>query len=163
MWMVDREDLLPFLVARRAATDPDGVFLQRAEDGAMLTWSAAHDAAQAWAGGLRELGVGTRDTVLTMLPNGFEAAHAWLGLMWLVAWEVPINTGYRGRMLDYTIDNSQATIAVVAERYLERLAELDHPVGRLSRVIVPDATGELPDLPYEVVLLNEFLAGAHDG
>ena len=158
--MIEREQLMPFLLQRRASDDPDGVFLRQVETDAALTWRQAHDGALRWARGLAGLGVGRHDTVITMLPTGFDVTVAWVGLQWLVAWEVPVNTGYHGRMLDYTIANSEARVAVISERYLDRLAALDHPVGRLDTVVVPDATGPLPDLPYRVLARDEFFAGA---
>src|SRR5699024_9528070 len=86
----------------------------------------------------------------------------WVGLAWLVAWEVPVNTSYRGHMLSYTLQNSDARVAVISERYLDRLEALDNPVGRIETVIVPDASGPLPDLPYRMIPGDDFLAGIDD-
>ncbi|MFV0306812.1 MAG: AMP-binding protein [Desertimonas sp.] len=157
--MVDRELLLPFLVRRRGTEEPDKVFLQQVEADRTLTYGEAHTAALRWAHAFDRLGIGHSDTVCSMLPVGFDAVHCWVGLTWLVAWEVPVNTSYQGQMLAYTLENSNARVAVVAERYLDRLAALGGPVGRVDTIVVPDAVGPLPDLPYRMIGGAEFLRG----
>jgi crotonobetaine/carnitine-CoA ligase len=103
-----------------------------------------------------------------MLPVGFDSVHCWVGLNWLVAWEVPVNTMYQGRMLSYMLENSRARVAVMGERYLDRLAAAVPQTGQIVTVVVPDATGPLPKLPFRMITGDEFLAGAeprddHDG
>ena len=75
-----------------------------------------------WSDAYRGLGVKAGDTVVTMLPNSFEAYFAWLGLAWLRAIEVPINNMHRGQMLEYLLCDSDAAIGVVSERFLDRVA-----------------------------------------
>lgn len=157
--MIDRELLLPFLARRRGTEEPDKIFLQQVEGDRTLTYGEAHTTALRWAHAFERLGVGHSDTVCSMLPVGFDAVHCWVGLTWLVAWEVPVNTSYQGQMLAYTLENSNARVAVVAERYLDRLAALDGPVGRVETIVVPDATGPLPELPYQMIGSTEFLDG----
>ena len=81
-------------------------------------------------------------------------------MAWLPAVEVPVNTAYRGEMLSYIIEHSGAELAVISQKYLSRLAELEPPPSRLKTVVVPDAAGDLPDLPYRIVDRQEFLSGA---
>src|SRR5262245_66691314 len=92
-----------------------------------------------------------------MLPNSLTAYYAWLGVAWLRALEVPANNMYRGTMLRYLVENAEAETALVAERFVDRLAEVARDLSRLKRVIVPDATGPLPDLPFDVIGAEEFL------
>lgn len=157
--MIDRTLLLPRLVRRRAEEEPERTFLQQVEGNRTLSYGQAHRDALRWAHAFQRLGVRRSDTVLSMLPVGFDAVACWVGLNWLVGWEVPVNTSYQGRMLAYTFDNSEARIAVVAERYLERVAALGDAVGRVETIVVPDASGPLPDLPYAVITGAEFLEG----
>jgi crotonobetaine/carnitine-CoA ligase len=165
---LDRQLTLPRLLRRRSREKPHKVFLQQVEGERALTYSQAHAEALLWADAFRRLGVGKQDTVISMLPVGFDAVHCWLGLNWLVAWEVPVNTMYQGRMLSYMLENSQAKVAVVGERYLDRLAAAAPEVGRIDTVIVPDANGPLPRLPFRMLTRAQFLDGAaptddHDG
>lgn len=156
---LDRKLVFPHLLAARAEETPDGVYLQRVEGGE-LTYAQTSEAALRWADAFRRLGVGRGDTVASMLPTGFDPFVCWVGLNWLVAWEVPVNTAYQGRMLSYTLEDSGARVGVFAERYLPRLAAIVGDTGRLETVVVPDATGPLPDLPFRVVTGPEFLADA---
>jgi carnitine-CoA ligase len=104
-----------------------------------LTYAQAHHESLRWAHGFERLGVTARQTVISMLPVGFDAVHCWVGLNWLVAWEVPVNTAFQGMMLSYTLQNSNARIAVIAERYLDRIVALDpNERGNISTLIVPD-------------------------
>lgn len=160
--MTDRDVLLPFILQRRGRDHPDRIFLQQVEGDRTLTYGEAHRAGLRWAHAFRRLGIEHAQTVCSMMPVGFDAVHCWVGLTWLVAWEVPVNTSYQGQMLAYTLDNSQARVAVIAERYLDRLVALDNPVGTIDIIIVPDATEPVPDLPYRVITGDEFLADLDD-
>jgi crotonobetaine/carnitine-CoA ligase len=97
-----------------------------------------HAEVRRWADAFRGLGVEAGDTVLTMLPNSFEAYFAWLGLGWLRAIEVPVNTMYRGQMLQYIVENTEAATALVAERFVDRLSDAATAAGTLKNVVVPD-------------------------
>jgi carnitine-CoA ligase len=160
--MIDRELVLPRLVRRRGLDEPERTYIQQVEGDRTLTYGEAHREALRWAHAFERLGVGRTQTVLSMLPVGFDAVACWVGLNWLVAWEVPVNTSYKGRMLAYMFENSGARVAVVAERYLDRLAALDGAQGQVDVVVVPDASGPLPDLPYRMVTGPEFLDGLDD-
>ena len=94
-----------------------------------------------------------------MLPNSFEAFFAWIGLTWLRATEVPVNNMYRGQMLQYLVDNSDAATVVISERFVPQLAEVMADLPKVQTVVVPDAA-EAPELPVRVVTGDEFFAGA---
>lgn len=157
---IDRNLLLPNLLKQRAQKHPNRAFLQQIEGDRSLTYSQAHETSLRWADALRRLGVKKGDTVISMLPVGFESVYCWVGLNWLVAWEVPVNTMYQGRMLSYMLENSQAKVAVIGKAYLDRLAAAVPNTGRVETVIVPDATGPLPNLPLRALTGEEFLRGS---
>jgi carnitine-CoA ligase len=137
--VISQDQLLPQLLRRRAAESPDRVFLQQIEGDRTLTYGQAHLEALRWAHGFDRLGVRAQETVISMLPVGFDAVHCWVGLNWLVAWEVPVNTAFQGMMLSYTLQNSNARIAVIAERYLDRIVALDKSeLGKITTLIVPE-------------------------
>ena len=93
--MLARSKVLPQLLAGLAADDPDAIAMQDV-DGRIETRRELHETNLRWADAYRRLGVRAGERVVTMLPNSFEAYHAWLGLCWLGATEVPANTMYRG-------------------------------------------------------------------
>jgi carnitine-CoA ligase len=120
-------------------------------DGRSLTWGGVHDEAMRWAGALRSLGVRAGDTVATMLPNRLECFTVWIGVAWLRAIEVPANFMYKGHTLQYLLDQSDAEVIVISERYVDRLGPVARELPKLRTVVVPDATGPLPELPFDVV------------
>ena len=156
--MLDRSLVLPHAIESLATTTPNAPAIVDVA-GRTVTYAGLRDAALQWAGGFQQLGVGPGHNVLTMLPNSLEAYFGWLGVAWLGAIEVPTNTMYRGAMLAYLLNDSEAEIAVVASRFIDRLAEVASEVKRLRVVVVPDADGDLPALPFEVIRGEEFLAG----
>jgi carnitine-CoA ligase len=135
---------LPELVARRAAADPDRVFLQDVS-GAELTWAELHTHALRWAAALRELGVGAGDRVITIRRNAVESLPLFIGIGWLHAVEVPVSTELRGNTLLHAIRTADAKVIVVEGRYAERLDLIaaDLPAG-LRLLVDGEADTELP-------------------
>ena len=95
-----------------------------------------------------------------MLPTGIDAVSAWLGLAWLRAWEVPVNTAYVGRMLRYVLEHSRSNLLVTAAEYLEHLGDVATDLPDLQTVVVHDSDDVKGDLPFRVIGRREFLAGA---
>lgn len=151
---------LPALIALQASKSPDATYLDVADTGAMVSYAEIDRHSRAWANAYARAGLKPGETALTMLPPVPEAVAAWIGIAWLHALEVPINTSYRGRMLQYVIDDSQATTMLVdAELAPYVLADLPGD-SRLSTLIVlgddlPESTPRV-----RVVSVQEFLADA---
>jgi crotonobetaine/carnitine-CoA ligase len=157
--MLDRECVLPHLLARLAADEPDEIAMQDV-DGRELTRRELHATNLRWAEALRRIGVQAGEHVVTMLPNSFEAFHAWLAVAWLGATEVPANTMYRGEMLRYLVENSGARTLVISERFLPQLTDVAPQLPQLAMVVVPD-TDDVPDgLGARMVTRRELFADA---
>ncbi len=124
---------------RWASLHPDKVFA-RFEDGAHWTWGDTLEITRRTAAGLQALGVGQGDNVLSWLPNGPDALRIWFGLNYLGAVYVPINTAYKGRILEHVIRNSRARLIVVHAGLADRLAGIDP--GALGQAVV--MRGEAP-------------------
>jgi len=154
---MDRQLVLPHLIERRAREAPDKPFLQDVA-GREVTYGELYDTALTWASALRRLGVGPGDTVVTMLPNGFESYFAWLGCAWLGAMEVPINTMNRGRLLQYVIDNSEARRVVVAARYLDQFADVAAALPQVEATVVLDLPDDARALPMRTISGHDFLS-----
>ncbi len=157
--MISNDEVLPQRIARVAAEHPDRTFIDLV-DGPSISYGSFHDEVRRWATAFERLGVEAGQQVAWMLPNGIDAALAWLGIAWLRARSVPVNVAYRGRMLHYTLDHCQASVLVVAERYLERLAEVASELPLVTTVIVPDAEQPEHDLPLTVHGREAFLRDA---
>ena len=126
------------LLRRWADERPDRHFLEF-DDGGAWTFAESLDRVQRAAGGLRALGVEQGSHVLCWMPNAREAVLCWLAANYLGAVHVPINTGYRGRLLQHAIALSDARVMVAHGSLLPRLEEID--TAQLSDVIV---VGALP-------------------
>ncbi len=150
---------LPSTLTARLSEVPDRPYLLDVE-GRSLSYREAVEEALRWADAYRRLGVGPRDHVVTMQLNSLDAVCGWLGLGWLGAVEAPINIDYRGALLEHVLNNTQARVMLLLERYAERLLDVAPRLAHLRSVIVLDSSGELPELPFRVVRGDEFLAPA---
>jgi carnitine-CoA ligase len=157
--MLDRGCVLPHLLARLATDEPDAIAMQDV-DGRELTRRELHETNLRWADALRRVGIGADEHVVTMLPNSFDAFHAWLAVAWLGATEVPANTMYRGEMLRYLIENSGASTLVISERFLPQLLEVESRLPQLDTVVVPDADDAPAGIAARVVARPELFADA---
>ena len=157
--MLRREFVLPHLLAGRAAECPDRTFLQEV-DGRSISYADLYRSTLTWADAYRRFGTEPGDRVAVMLPTGIDAVSAWLGLSWLRAWEVPVNTGYVGRMLRYLLEHSRSKFLVTAADYLERLGDVAEGLTALEAIVVADRNDVTSDLPFRVIGRSDFLAGA---
>lgn len=119
----------------------------------------AHSYASAFAG----LGVSAGDRVLVMLPNGIEFIGSWLGLSLLNAVEVPVNTAYRGTLLEHLVQDSAARYAVVADEHLASFADLPPAClrGLASFVVVGPHHEQLDASGPRIVELDDLLRFHH--
>jgi carnitine-CoA ligase len=112
------------------------------DPGRSITYGALFELAMKSAGAYAALGVSRGEPVLLMLDNHCDAIIAWLGLSLLGAVEVPVNTAYKGIMLEHVLDNSGAKTLVIEKRYLARVDALPGGRDRFSRVIVRTEQGD---------------------
>jgi crotonobetaine/carnitine-CoA ligase len=118
------ECVLPALLERHARERPDQEFA-RFEDGSRWTFRDAWWEGQRAAARLRDLGVRQGDPVLSWLPNGADAMRVWFGANVLGAIYAPLNTAYRGRLLEHAISLTGARVLVVHPQLRPRLEEID--------------------------------------
>ena len=132
------EMLAPHAVARWAKSHPDRLALRHL-DGQTFTYAQFDAGLKRWAAAFRRAGITPGDHVATLLPNDFDAIFSWLGLGWLRAIEVPLNSALVGDLLAYGLNKSDAKAIVIAARFLDRL----------------DALGDLPALRNIIVIDSE--------
>lgn len=131
--------VLPLILEDKAASLGDALFVV---GDAELSYAGALERTRRLGGGLRLLGVGQGDRVLTMLPNTIEAVVAFLGIAWIGAIGVPVNTGYRGDLLRYILADADADVLVVHDSYLDRIREVVGEVPSIRHLVV---VGTAPD------------------
>jgi crotonobetaine/carnitine-CoA ligase len=150
--------ILPVIVRERAETTPDNVYLQDFEGA--YSYKSVHEHGCRWSRAFRSLGVGNGDRVLVMLPVGVQAVYAWLGLGWCGAVETPLNYEYKGRMLDYVIRDSGASLLIVHAQYLSQVATATEGLKLLSSIVVIGTPDEaMLDAPARILPLDTFLSG----
>jgi crotonobetaine/carnitine-CoA ligase len=99
------------------------------------------------AAGLEALGVRQGDHVLAWQPNTPDMLLTFYAINYLGAVYVPINTAYRGRLLEHVIDNSDARVAVVHADLAGRLAGVR--LAALTHLVVVGGEG-----PEDVALIK---------
>ncbi|HEV8297043.1 MAG TPA: AMP-binding protein, partial [Acidimicrobiales bacterium] len=150
--------LAPHAIARWAREAPDRTAVQEV-DGAALTYAQLDTVARTWAAAYDRLGVQAEHHVATLLPNGFAAHAAWLGLGWLRARDVPLNNALVGPLLHDALLRSDATVLVVDATFLPRVLELDTPLPKLETVIVVGDASLDVQAPFRLLAESDFLAG----
>jgi crotonobetaine/carnitine-CoA ligase len=133
------ESVLRYMLERRVREAPDETYAIFQQTGERWTHREFMEKTQAYAAGLQKLGVRQGDFVIVWLPNGPHCLLAYMSLAWLGAVYTPINTAYRGGLLEHVIHNAGATLMVADDRLVDRLASVDR--GKLQTLVV---VGESP-------------------
>lgn len=146
--------VLPYQIERWAAEKPDAVAIIF-HGGEIWTWQQTLDLTRRAAKGLQDMGVRKGDHVLSWQPNDREAALSWFGLNYLGAVYVPMNTAYKGNLLQHIVQLSDAKLMICHADLAPRLEDIDtaslsdvivtHGEASLSRQTVHPANTLLPD------------------
>ena len=120
----------------RAARHPDrrvALF----EDGRTWTYAECRERVRRAAAGLQALGVGKGDRVLAWLPTGMPMVLTWFATNYLGGVFVPLNTAYRGKVLEHVINCAAGSVMVAHPDLVGRLTELDVP--HLRHIVFEEA------------------------
>jgi crotonobetaine/carnitine-CoA ligase len=107
------------------------------EDGSSWTYGECRQQVRAAAAALQQLGVRKGDRVLAWLPTGMPLVLTWFAANYLGAVFVPLNTAYRGKVLEHVVNNARAAVMVAHPELVERLTGLELP--HLKEIIEPGA------------------------
>ena len=143
------------LLDRWAAAQPDKVYV-KFWHGEEWTYRQLRERVVAVAKGLEDLGVKRGDHVVMWLPNGPEGLLTFYGINYLGAVFVPINTSYKGGLLEHVVENSDAEVIIAHAQLAPRLAEVDR--AKLKHLVV--VGGAEPDIPGLKVTPWEVLENA---
>lgn len=159
------ECVLRTVLEKWAATQPDKVFVKLSET-EEVTYGAMRDMTASTAAGLQSLGICQGDTVVVWLPNGLDCLRIWFGLNWLGATYVPINTAYKGQILQHVLENAGARVILAHSELVGRLEDVE--TSSLQTVVVVSSTpSNLPSIKTKngcelQVLSTEALNGDED-
>ena len=147
-----------YLIDRLAAEREDHVYAIF-DAGFTVTYGELAAKTRRIAAGLERLGVGQGNHVLAWQPNTPEMLLTFFAINYLGAVYVPINTAYKGGVLEHVISNSDARLAIVHADLLPRLEGT--ALAQLERLIVTGAvSGSLPKTPLPTVSFESLSAGA---
>jgi crotonobetaine/carnitine-CoA ligase len=118
-----------YMIERWAREQPDKIFAIFA-DGEQWTYGDMQARAIRTANALRALGVKQSERVLVWLPNNADCLRVWFGLNYLGAVFVPINTAYRGNLLEHAIGLSEARLMIAHADLCPRLKDVDRKAVR---------------------------------
>jgi carnitine-CoA ligase len=114
-----------------------------------VTYAGLDESARRVANALTALGLAKGDRAAVMLPNRPEFLACWFGLARAGIVEVPLNTGLRGDLLAYMLNQAGCTALVVDEQWLERIERIAPKLPALTHVIpVRSATPTEPPAPF---------------
>jgi len=151
-----RDDCVtPRLIDRHAAATPDKLFI-RYESGETWTWAQTREKALGAAAALQGRGVQPGDVVAAWAPNSPALVRAWFGANYAGAALAPINTSFRGRLLEHALGKTGARVLIVHPELAPRLEGLS--LGAVERVILTGPSNKAPDLGVQVEG-HEALAG----
>jgi crotonobetaine/carnitine-CoA ligase len=85
--------------------------------------------------GLATLGIQKDDKVAVMMENHPNNLYTWLGVVKLGAVEVPINTAYKGDLLQHVINNSQSKVLVIDGDLLNRLLLIQDQLTDVEHIV----------------------------
>jgi carnitine-CoA ligase len=123
------------MLEKWSALQPGKVFvkLSKTEE---VTYRRMRDLTVSAAAGLYRLGVRQGDNVIVWMPNSIDCMRVWFGINWLGATYVPINTAYKGHLLEHVLENAGAKIIVAHASLAPLLAQVD--TAKIEKVIVFD-------------------------
>ncbi len=156
--MLSREQcVLAYQLEHWASVKPDATAIIF-HGGESWTWRETLHNTQRAAKGLQDMGVEKGEHVLSWQPNSREALLSWFGINYLGAVYVPINTAYKGSLLEHVVRLSDAKLMVCHADLASRLNDIN--TEQLKDVIITggDASTEgLTIHPQSALLPEEAL------
>jgi crotonobetaine/carnitine-CoA ligase len=135
-----------YLLDRHASEQPDKIAVKFDDSGEEWSYAQFHRHVVQTGIGLQAEGVVQGDHVLVFAPNSREQLRVFFALNYIGAVYVPINTAYKGRLLEHVIGVSDAKLAVVDASLADRLDGIGlHKLERM--VIVGGPVPQAPALP----------------
>ncbi|MGA2043131.1 MAG: AMP-binding protein [Roseiarcus sp.] len=121
-----------YMIDRWAGEQPDKIFAIF-PDGRRWTYAQMRAVAIRTANALLALGVRQGDRVAVWLPNNSDCLRVWFGLNYLGAVFVPMNTAYRGALLEHSIALAGARLMIAHGELCARLGGIG--LGGLRAIV----------------------------
>ncbi|MBT3143205.1 long-chain fatty acid--CoA ligase [Phaeobacter gallaeciensis] len=144
---------LPTFCATQAEKYGDAIAIDYFQDGVQLSYRALHQRSNRVAANLLKRGYRKGAHIAVMLPNGPASVLIWFAIMKIGAVIVPVNTAYRGKELDFILNQSDAQALIMGDQFQEAFREMKACPDLLSDPIVV-LSGELGGLENGGELVN---------
>lgn len=145
------------LIDRWAEEQPEKVFCKFDDNSEEWTYRQFRELVLQTAYGLQELGVEQGDHVLVWMPNCREQIRIFFAINYIGAVYVPINTAYKGGLLEHVVNISDAKLAIVDASLAPRLDEV--ALSRLEHLLITGGQVNHAPLPFtnydEIMLADE--------
>jgi len=128
------ERALGTILQEKAKTNKNKVFLYYKDQ--EITYEELNETVNRVANGFLHLGVKKGDKVVIMLPTCPAYLYTWFALSKIGAVEVPINTAYKGDLLQYVINNSDAQFIVADTQFLDRIKFIQDSLQNIKKLII---------------------------
>lgn len=115
---------LPEFCAIQADKYGDDIALDFFQDGVQISYTQLHQRSNRIAANLLASGYRKGAHIAVMLPNSPAAVLIWFAIMKVGAVLVPVNTAYRGKELDYILNQSDAQALVMGAEFQSAFDEM---------------------------------------
>ncbi len=153
---------LPYLVEVRAKELGDKVFFMFEKQ--RVTYKELDANVNRVANSLLSMGVKKGDKVCFMMKNSIEFIYSWFALGKLGAVMVPMNPTLRGNLLQYIINNSDATIAFVDNDLMDRIQFIEEGIPKINQMVVVKENPEFKEVVkfkrIKVIELEQLMKGS---
>lgn len=146
VFLLDRNQVVVRYVLERQAKELPGKECVLFEDGESWTYEQALSEGYAAANTLLGFGINRGDTVLVFLPNCPDFLRAMMGISFLGAIMVPVNTAFKGETLRHICTNSEARYIITTKDLSERLTVLDLNLKVIDPTVLKQGSQDAPKL-----------------
>ena len=123
-----------FILSDKARKLKDQVFLYFKDR--TVSYEELNNNANRVGNAFLNMGVKKGDKVCTMMISKPESLYQWFALSKIGAVEVPINTAYKGDLLQYIINTCDAEIMILDEQLLDRIKMIEGDLKNIKKLIV---------------------------
>jgi crotonobetaine/carnitine-CoA ligase len=124
------------MMRKRVADHPEATWLKFRDE--EYSWQEVLSNVQRAANGLLELGVRPAEKVALLLPNRPEFLWTHLGIIFIGAHSVPVNTSQRGQTLTHILSDSDAVTAILHEDLRDAFLAVKNACPKLRTTVVLD-------------------------
>lgn len=114
----------------------------------VITYNNIYERSKCVAGNLWDAGIRKGDKIGVICTNRPEFLDAIYGILTIGAIEVPINTGSKGDLLSYVINQSDIKAIIIEAEFLSRLVELKELIPNMETIWIIGDYEHNPLLPW---------------